>query len=279
MTQIPTVAANGANIPAIGLGTWPMNNAECTGAVAHALRSGYCHIDTAAKYQNEAAVGAGIRESGVARDDFFLTTKVWPDSIRAGDLQRSAEASLERLGLDQVDLLLIHWPNPDVSISECIGALCDAKARGLTKNIGISNFPTALIDQAVAATSEPLACNQVEYHPYLNQEKVLERCRAHGMALVSYCPLGRGDMAGLLSEPAVTAAAEAHGKTPGQIVLRWHVQQPGVVAVPKSATPQRIEDNLAVFDFTLSNAEMAALSALAKPDGRVVNLDIAPDWD
>ncbi len=275
----PTVEANGADIPAIGLGTWPMKGGECAEAVATALQSGYRHIDTAAMYANEEAVGEGLRNSGVARDEIFVTTKVWHDDIGNGDLQRSAEASLQRLGLDQVDLLLIHWPNRAVAVSECISALCEAKSRGLTRHIGISNFPTALMDQAVAAADEPLACNQVEYHPFLDQTAVLNRCRDHGMALVSYCPLGRGDVGGVMNTEVVQNMAQRYGKTPGQIVLRWHVQQPGVVAVPKSANPERIAHNLAVFDFTLSDDDMAALHGLARADGRVVNLAIAPDWD
>ncbi|MEM7774164.1 MAG: aldo/keto reductase [Pseudomonadota bacterium] len=280
MTHAPTVDANGAHIPAIGLGTWPMKDDECRVAVATALDLGYRHIDTAAMYGNEDAVGDGVRASSVDRDDVFVTTKVWPDNIRDGDLQRSAEASLERLGLDTVDLLLIHWPNREVSVRECIGALCDAKKRGLTRHIGISNFTTTLIDEALAVTSEPLVCNQVEYQPNLNQDALLARCRQNGLAVVSYCPLGRGDVGGTMDEAVVKDIAATHGKTPGQIVLRWHVQQPGVVAVPKSANPERIAQNLAVFDFALTEDEMAQLSALARPDGRVVtNIAFAPDWD
>lgn len=279
MSPAPYVEANGARIPAIGLGTWPMKDEECSAAVATALKAGYRHIDTAAMYGNEAAVGAGLRASGVPRDEVFVTTKVWNDDIRSGDLQRSAEASLSRLGLDKVDLLLIHWPNREVATEECVRALCDAKAKGLARNIGISNFTTKLIDEAVAAATEPLVCNQVEYHPHLDQSKVLAKCREHGLALVSYCPLGRGDVGGVMEEEAVKQISAKHGKTAAQIVLRWHVQQPGVVAVPKSSNPQRLAQNLDVFDFSLTDDEMKQLSSLTKPDGRVVNLAIAPDWD
>jgi diketogulonate reductase-like aldo/keto reductase len=274
-----SVSANGAEIPAIGLGTWPMNGRECREAVANALRAGYRHIDTAAMYGNEAAVGAGIRDSGIARDQIFLTTKVWSSDIGEGDLQRSAEASLGRLGVDAVDLLLIHWPNRSIPIAESISALCDAKFRGYARHIGISNFPTALMDEAVAVTHAPLVCNQVEYHPYLDQSKVLAACRRHGMAMVSYCPLGRGGQDGLLDEPAIREIAERHGRSPGQIVLRWHVQQSGVVAVPKSARAERHVENISVFDFTLSDVEMEALSAMARQNGRVVDLSGGPDWD
>ncbi|MGE3066377.1 MAG: aldo/keto reductase [Hyphomicrobiaceae bacterium] len=273
------VSANGARIPVIGLGTWPMQGEECAAAVAAALKAGYRHIDTAAMYGNEEAVGDGLKRGGVPRGDIWVTTKVWADDIRDGDLQRSAETSLKKLGLDRVDLLLIHWPNKAVPLKESIGALNDAKRRGLASHIGISNFPTRLIEDAVAVTQEPLVCNQVEYHPHLDQSKVLAACRRHEMALVAYCPLGRGAVGGVLDEPAIKEIAAAKGRTPGQVVLRWLVQQPGVVAVPKSANPKRIAENLDVFSFTLSDADMARISALARPDGRVVNPDMAPDWD
>lgn len=283
MTQplppVPKVPANGAQIPAIGLGTWPMMGEECTRAVATALQTGYRHIDTAARYENEAAVGEGLRAGGVPRGDYHVTTKVWWDKIGAGDLQASAEASLGRLGLDYVDLLLIHWPNPKIPLADSIAALNDCKRRGLARHIGISNFPTKLIDEAVRLSDEPLVCNQIEYHPHLDQSKVLGRCRQNGMAMVSYCPLGRGDLGGVMAEPVVKEIATAHGRTPGQIVLRWHVQQPGVIAIPKSASAERMRQNLDVFSFALTADEMARITALKRPDGRVVKLDFAPEWD
>jgi diketogulonate reductase-like aldo/keto reductase len=275
----PTVAANGARIPAIGLGTWPMVDEECSRAVATALNSGYRHIDTAAKYGNEAAVGSGLKAGGVPRSDIWVTTKVWWDRIGAGDLQRSAEASLKLLGLDYVDLLLIHWPNPAIPLAQSIEALNDAKRRGLARHIGISNFPSKLIEEAVHLTKEPLVANQMEYHPHLNQTTVLAACRKHGLALTAYCPLGRGTVGGVLEEPALREIATRLKRTLGQIALRWLVQQPGVIAVPKSANPQRLAENLAVFDFELSAADMQAVTALARPNGRVVNLAWAPAWD
>lgn len=279
MQRAPTLAANGAEIPRIGLGTWPMKGEECTNAVAAALAAGYRHIDTAAMYGNEAEVGAGLKAGGVPRNEIFVTTKVWRDNIGEGALQRSAEESLAKLGLEQVDLLLIHWPNDAIPLAQSIAALNDAKRRGLTRHIGISNFPTALIEEAMRLTKEPIVCNQVEYHPHLDQAKVLAACRKHGLALVSYCPLGRGDVGGVMAEPIVKEIAAAHSRTPAQIVLRWHMEQPGVVAVPKSATPARIAQNLDVFSFKLDPDQMAALSRLAKPGGRVVNLAFAPKWD
>jgi len=275
----PKVLANGCAIPAIGLGTWPMLGEECTRAVATALELGYRHIDTATRYENEAAVGEGLRAGGVARGDYHVTTKVWWDRIGAADLQASAEASLESLGLDYVDLLLIHWPNPKIPLADSINALCACKQQGLTRHVGISNFPTRLMTEALALTTEPLVCNQVEFHPHLDQSKIYAKCRDNGMAMVAYCPLGRGTVGGVLGEKIITDIAAAKRVTPGQVVLRWHVQQPGVIAIPKSATPERIAQNLDVFSFTLTDAEMAAITALKRPDGRVVKLDFAPEWD
>lgn len=279
MPTAPLVATNSTNIPAIGLGTWPLKDDDCTRAVTTALKTGYRHIDTAAMYGNEKAVGDGLRAGGVARKDVWVTTKVWWENIGEGRLQRSAETSLEQLGLDYVDLLLIHWPNPAIPLAQSIAALNDAKKRGLARHIGVSNFPTRLLDEAMRLTKEPIVTNQCEYHPHLDQLKVLAACRKHGVSLTSYCPLGRGSVGGVLDEAAVKTIAARLKKTPGQVVLRWHVQQPGVIAVPKSSNPQRMAENLAVFDFELSAGDMKALSALTRPNGRVVNLAFAPEWD
>ncbi len=275
--MVHRVPANGANIPAIGLGTWPLSGQECIGAVQCALQSGYDHVDTAAMYGNEKDVGEGIRASGRSRDSVFLTTKVWYDNLRDGDLQRSAENSLRLLGLDDVDLLLIHWPNMNIPLAESIGALCDARRRGLARNIGVSNFPSAMVNEAVAVSDEPLCANQVEYHPFLNQDAVLNACRAHGMAMTAYAPIARaGD---LFLQPAIQDLAKEKQRTEAQIVLRWHIQQEGVVAIPKSANPDRIKANLAVDGFQLSNEEMSSISALAKPDGRTIDPSWSPNWD
>jgi diketogulonate reductase-like aldo/keto reductase len=276
MPQAPVVHAHGAAIPAIGLGTWQLKGEACARAVAHGLAAGYRHVDTAAMYGNEEAVGEGLRAAGLPRDAVFVTTKVWLTDLRDGDLQRSAEASLGRLGLDAVDLLLIHWPSPDIPLEEAIPALCDARRRGLARHVGVSNFPAAMLDRAVSLASEPLAANQCEYHPYLDQTPVLAACRRHGIAFTSYSPLGQG---ALLEEPVLREIAAAKGCTVGQAVLRWHVQQPGVVAIPKSGDPRRIEENLAAADLTLTEEEMARISGLARPDGRLISPDFAPRWD
>jgi diketogulonate reductase-like aldo/keto reductase len=271
------VPANGANIPAIGLGTWTLKDDAATRLVASAIDAGYRHVDTAAMYGNEEAVGAGLRASGASRDEIFLTTKVWPEDIADGDLQRSLENSVKRLGVDQVDLALIHWPSKTIPLGESIAALNDAKDRGLARHIGVSNFTVALVNEAAARTSHPLACNQIEYHPFLNQDRVLAACRKHGMAVVSYCPLARGTE--LFPEPAVTHAAERTGKTPAQVVLRWHMQQDGVVAIPRSSNARRIAQNLQVFDFELEPAEMAAIDALRTRGHRICDFEFSPEWD
>ncbi len=268
---------NGANIPAIGLGTWTLRDDTATKLVAGALEAGYRHIDTATAYENEAAVGAGLRASGVPRDEIFLTTKVWPPDLAAGELQRSVEGSLKRLGVDQVDLALIHWPSKTVPLAESIAALNEVRARGLARNIGVSNFTVALVEAAVALSEHPLACNQVEHHPFLNQDRVMAACRKHGLAVVSYCPLARG--LELFAQDPVAEAAARHGKTPAQVVLRWHVQQDGVVAIPRSTDPDRIRENLDIFDFALDAEETAAIDALRPRNLRICDFDFSPDWD
>jgi diketogulonate reductase-like aldo/keto reductase len=271
------VAANGAEIPKIGFGTWTLNGDRCAGLVQHALGVGYRHIDTARMYGNEEAVGAGIKASAVSRDDIFLTTKVWWTDLAPADLERSAEDSLRSLGLDYVDLLLIHWPNPRIPLRGTIEALNRMKDRGLARNIGVANFPTRLMREAISLSDAPLVANQVEYHPYLDQAKVHAACRAAGMAMISYCPLYRGR--GLLDEAAIRAAAARHGKSPAQIVLRWHVQQEGVAAIPRTSRKERLSENAAVFDFTLSDAEMATIHALSSANSRICDYGFGPAWD
>ncbi len=269
--------ANGANIPALGFGTWTLKGNECAGLVQHALSAGYRHIDTAAMYDNEIDVGTGINSSAIPRSEIFLTSKVWPTDIADGDLQRSVEASLKRLDTPYLDLALIHWPSNSVSIREAIGALNDVKSRGLAKHIGVSNFTNAMIVEAVAASKHPLSCNQVENHPYLDQSVMRKTCARYGLALIAYCPLSRGGK--LFEEPAIFNAAKNHGKTPAQIVLRWHVQFENAGAIPKTATLSRLGENLDIFDFELSEGEISAISSLTGANRRICDFDFSPDWD
>lgn len=272
-----SIDANGARIPAIGLGTWTLKGRSCSELVEHALAVGYRHVDTAAAYGNEEEVGSGIRASGIPRNDLFLTTKVWPSDLAPGDFMKSAEASLKRLGLDQVDLLLIHWPNPEIPLKGTVEALNKARREGLTRHVGVANFTIGLLAEARGLSEAPLVCDQVEYHPYLDQRKVLDACRAAGMAMVSYCPLHRGG--DLLEEEVVKDAAAAHGVTPGQVVLRWHVQQDGVIAIPRTSKMERLAENIGIFGFALSDAEMQAVSALSGKNSRLCDFDFSPEWD
>jgi diketogulonate reductase-like aldo/keto reductase len=276
MPNIPLVEAQGATIPAIGLGTWQLSGETCTRAVIAALECGYRHVDTAKMYGNESEVGQGLKSGGVPREHIFVTTKVWRDDLHDGDLQRSAEASLKRLGLDKLDLLLIHWPNRQIPVKEAVTALCETRARGLTRHIGVSNFPVALLEEALAIASEPIVTNQCEYHPWLDQTKLIAACRKHAISFTSYCPLGRGEGP---RDPVIKGIAENHGKTPSQVLLRWHIQQPNVIAIPRSGTPAHIGENIAITDFELSPEEMRTISGMARKDGRIVDFDWAPDWD
>lgn len=275
--MVHTVEANGASIPAIGLGTWTLKDKHCVELVASAIETGYRHVDTARAYGNEHEVGEGLRASGIARDDVFVTTKVWYTDIAPGDLERSAEASLESLGLDHVDLLLIHWPNPKIPLEGSIKALNAVKKAGLARHIGVSNFPTRLLAEALSCSEAPLVANQVEHHPYLDQQTVYDACRAAGMAMVAYCPLGRGGE--LFEEPVIKAAAHRHGRTPAQVILRWQIQTPGVVAIPRTQKIERLAENLAAGDFVLDNEEMTAISALGSKALRICDFDFSPAWD
>jgi len=271
-----TIRAAGVAIPALGLGTWRLAGAECADIVARALGLGYRHVDTAEMYGNEREVGEGLKASGVPRADVFVTTKVWHEHLEPRALWAAAEASLERLGLDFVDLYLIHWPNPAVPLELTMDALCEVRRRGWAKAIGVANFPSALLDRAVALSTEPLAANQVEYHPFLSQAPVLEACREHGMALTAYCPIAKGKVA---EAPAIREIAAARGLTPAQVALAWLVGQRNVAAIPKTATPARLAENLAAADVVLGEAEMARIAALGSPAGRLVSPTFAPDWD
>ncbi len=231
------VQAGGASIPSLGFGTWAARGDECAQAVTWALESGYRHVDTAAVYANEEAVGDGIRASRVPRGrDLPDFTKVGPDDIDEDKLERSAEASLKRLGFDHVDLLLIHWPSPKIPLKRSMAALAKAKRRGLTRHIGVSNFTPALIAEALALSEEPIVTNQCEYHPRLDHP-VDRRCRQKE---VSFTPLP--SCAGCPHRPEGHRIAKRHGKTPAQVRLRWQVQQQGVISIPKSANRQRIAE-------------------------------------
>ena len=269
------VEAHGARIPIVGFGTMRLKEEAGAEAILSAIRAGYRHLDTAAYYGNEKQVGQAMRASGVRREDFFLTTKVRDNNLKADDFARSLETSFKLLELPSVDLLLIHWPNPSVPARESIGALNKAKRDGLAKHIGVANYTVALLQEAHAVTQEPLVTNQIEVHPFLDQSKVIAATRGYGMSITAYCPIARGRVPG---NPVLERIGAAHRKTASQVALRWLVQQ-GIIVIPGSGKPERQRENFEVLDFTLGTAEMAEIAALKKADGRVVNPPQAPQWD
>jgi 2,5-diketo-D-gluconate reductase B len=273
------VEANGAKIPAIGLGTMTLQGEICVEAVKTALRLGYRHIDTAERYRNEAEVGEGLRrglkDAGLAREDVFVTTKVYHDKLAPADFRQSFDESLAKLQMPWVDLLLIHWPNPAVPLADTLEVLCKAKREGRTRHVGVANFTTALLADAGRLATEPLVTNQIEVHPFIDQDKVMAACRKQGMAVTAYCPLARGKVPG---NPVLERIGKAHGKSSSQVALRYLVEQ-GIVPIPRTANPDHLAANLAVFDFKLSAAEIAEIGALKQAGGRVVNPPHAPKWD
>jgi diketogulonate reductase-like aldo/keto reductase len=272
----PVFEVAGVAIPRLGFGTWPLTGTECARAVEAALAAGYRHVDTAEMYGNEREVGEALRASGVPRDEIFLTSKVWYDHLSGDAMMAAAQASLKRLGIERLDLYLIHWPSPTTPVSEAVAALSAVHRAGIARAVGISNFPAALIEEAVAASEVPLAVNQVEYHPYLDQTPVKHVLDRHGMGLTAYCPLARGKV---LDDPVVVGVAERHGITPAAATIAWLLAQDGVIAIPKSAAPERIAANLAALDVSLSAEDMAAIDGLARPDGRLIDPAWAPHWD
>lgn len=269
-----TAESHGFKLPLIGLGTWNLHGRDCTRIVQQAISIGYRYIDTAQMYDNEEAVGEGVRTSGL-RKDVIVGTKVQPERLAPHDLERAVKESLSRLRLDVIDLLLVHWPNPRVPLAETLGAMAKLKQEGYVKQIGVSNFTVALIEQAVKASAEPLICNQIEYHPYLNQEKVLAACRKHDMTVIAYSPIARGSAKG---DELLARIGTAHGKTAAQVCLRWLTQQ-NVVVIPRTSKVERLEENFSIFDFTLSDAEMREVAGLARPGGRLVDWSWSPKWD
>ena len=270
-----TISAHGADIPVMGFGTSSLGK-DAAELVAIALRLGYRHLDAARKYGTEHGVGDGIRASGVPREEIFLTTKVSHEDLRPADFARSVETSLGDLQVDYVDLLLVHWPNPKIPVADCMGPLAAAKRAGLTRHVGVANFNTELLEEAIRACPEPLVTNQVECHAYLDQSKMLTALRRHGMALTAHCPLARGR---LMGDPVLGEIAHDRKKTLAQVALRFLVQQEIVAPIPRSSNPARIAENLDVFDFRLTADEMARIAALKRPNGRVANPAFAPEWD
>ena len=276
--SVPTFSSRGGTaIPALGFGTSPMTGSFSPDTIVAALKAGYRHLDAARKYGTEEQVGEGIRAAGVSRADIFLTTKVSHENLHTADFHRSVDQSLKALQVDYVDLLLVHWPNLKIPLGETMQALAKEKRDGRARHIGVANFTTGLLGEALQLCPEPLVALQAEYHPYLDQTKLLNFVRERGLVYIAYCPLGRGR---LFSDPVLAEIAKAKGRSIAQIALRWLIQQ-NVAPIPRSSNPQRIADNTKVFDFTLSDDEMKRISALKRADGRIANpKDRAlPPWD
>lgn len=263
---------HGTLVPALGLGTWELNGDACVRAVEHALALGYRHLDTAQGYGNEAEVGVGLHRSGVPRDRVFVTTKVRPRFFAPDLLAGSVEASLAALGIDHVDLLLLHWPRPDVPLEDTLGALHAVRERGLTRHVGVSNFAPSWVARSLA--TGPIFTNQVEYHPFLAQDALLRQADALDLLLTAYAPVARG---AVHDDPVLSRIAAAHGKSAAQVALRWLVQQPRVLAIPKAASPEHRRANLELFDFALSDDEMARVAALDRGLRLVDDADV--DWE
>ncbi|MFL6796215.1 MAG: aldo/keto reductase [Xanthobacteraceae bacterium] len=273
--RVPTLTAQGARIPAIGLGTSSLDN--CAEIVATAIKLGYRHIDTAWKYGTERGVGEGLRAAGLPRGEVFLCTKVSHEYLRPDDFARSVDESLKNLDVDYVDLLLVHWPNDESPLEGTMTALAKAKRTGLARHLGVANFNIALLDQAIALCPEPLVNLQAECHPYIDQTKLLEACRKRHMLFTAYCPLGRGR---LLADPVLAQIGAKHHRSPAQIALRWLVQQGNIIPIPRSSNPERVADNLDVFDFALSPDDMDRIGTLKRSNGRIANpAGRAPAWD
>ncbi len=261
-------------MPVLGLGTWENDDpAQCTESVANALDAGYRHVDTAQIYGNEAAVGKGIAESDVDRDDIFLASKVWIDQLSPADVAASTRESLDKLGVDAVDLMYVHWPAGEYEPEETLPAFAELRDDGLVDRIGVSNFEPHHLDAATDALGEAPFANQVEMHPLLRQEELREYADANDVELVAYSPLARGE---ILDDPAIVDIAEKHGVSAAQVSLAW-LREKGVTAIPKATGIDHIRDNLASVDLTLDDEDVERIDSLGRTD-RQLNPDFGPDW-
>jgi 2,5-diketo-D-gluconate reductase B len=268
-----TVEVQGTRIPVLGFGTWLITGPEASEAVRDALEIGYRQIDTARAYENEREVGQGIEDSGVPREQIFLTSKVPHDEATADEVERDCEQSLERLGVDQLDLLLLHWPSPDVPLEETLKAMTALRDDGRIRNLGVSNFPAGLLKHALELA--PVFCDQVEYHPFLGQDGLLELARANDVLITAYSPLAHGNVP---DDGTLNRIGAAHGKTAGQVALRWLLDQDHVSPIPKASSHERRVENFEVFDFELTPEERGEIDALPK-DVRTADPPWAPDWN
>jgi 2,5-diketo-D-gluconate reductase B len=263
----------GTTVPKLGFGTWQIEGPDCQEAVEDALAIGYRHIDTARAYGNEEQVGRGLAAAGIPRNEFFLTTKIARDEYAPDDLRRAAEDSLRKLGVEGLDLLLLHWPNPDFPLEETLGALIGLRDDGLIKHLGVSNFPPGMLREAIGLA--PIFTDQVEFHPFLGQDALVELAIEKDFMVTAYSPLARGKVP---EDATLREIGGAHGKTAGQVALRWLLDTPQVCTIPKASSHERRVENFEVFDFELTDDERARIDALPKGE-RIIDPGFAPDWD
>ncbi|WP_288949702.1 aldo/keto reductase [uncultured Paracoccus sp.] len=267
--------AHGAEIPALGFGVFRMSDTEVEAVIPAALEAGFRHFDTAQIYQNEAALGRALVSAGAKRDELFLTTKVWVDNYSADRFAASVDESLDKLGVDQVDLLLAHWPGNTVPVAQQIEWLNEVQAAGKTRFIGVSNYNRSQLREAISVSEAPVVTNQIEIHPYLDQSAMLGLAAETGTALTGYFGMADGAVPG---DELISQIGAKHGKTAAQVGLRWQIQQ-GIIVLSKTAKPARVAENFDIFDFTLSDDEIKAIGGLARADGRLVSPEgLAPDW-
>ncbi len=271
-TDMKHIAIGGQCMPSLGFGTYELNGATCRHAVEAALATGYRHIDTASMYGNEGEVGRALRSSSVPRNEVFVTTKVWFDRLHRRGVLRSCERSLELLGSDYVDLLLVHWPNPEVPLEETLGAMDEVVASGKARAIGVSNFPPRMMREARKLAN--VVCDQVEYHPYLAQSDILGVARSLDIAVTAYCPLAQGEV---VDDPTLREIGRRHDKSSAQVAIRWLVQQEMVAAIPRAGNPDHIQENFEVFDFSLTREERRAVANLSRAQ-RIIDPEFAPEW-
>jgi len=259
-------------IPSVGIGTYRTGGYECFNAVSEALEVGYRHVDTAMAYENEAAVGRAIETSSVDREDVFVTTKIkgYPEFLSRHRMIEAVEGSLQRLGMDRIDLVLVHWWHPDGDMGEVFGALSQLVDDGKIDHIGVSNFSIEQLERAMDAADVPIATNQVQYHPYYHQDELLPFCRDNDVLLTAYSPLAAGLVA---DDEVLTEIGRRHGKSAAQVAIRWLIQQDGVVTIPKTVRSDRLRENFDVFDFELTGAEMERVHELEGPLWYRLNTD------
>jgi 2,5-diketo-D-gluconate reductase B len=274
--EATTLNVKGASIPKLGFGTYGMSGSGLQKILVEALRGGFRHIDTAQIYHNEEDVGAAVSEAGIPRADLFITTKVWVSNYAPERFMASVDRSLQQLGTDYIDLLLVHWPNGGAPLESQIEGLNEAARSGRTRHIGVSNYNAAMLDKATTLSERPLVTNQVEYHPYLDQSKLLKTVREKETSLMAYCAMAVGRV---FKEPLLKEIAERQKRTISQVVLRWLIQQPHVVTLSRTSKADRIPENFDIFDFSLSAEDMRSISGLHAPHSRIVNPPgLAPDW-